>query len=390
MHPVFSREISKDFEYARQQTPEYEFLNRCPRAEVENVRLLIEEWFSRIPADERPRMLSSLKSHDNQEHFSAFFELYCHELLLRNDMTVMMHSIGSLGRAKDFRAERNGVTIEMEAVLCMDSDTKRTEKAILNVVTDYIDISAFVPGFRYELDVRQRAIDLPPLKSLVAEIRDWASSHHRAQIRELLETSGYERLPSQTFIGGEWVLDVRLIPRPSDEEESEDFRNAIGVGPLEAGEIQNEKALWNTLKRKARHYSDHNYPFVIAVDAMLQFPMHDEIDVMQALFGTEALVYNPTTGQTRMTRDRDGIWIGPKGPRNRHVSGVLLVNQLRSSSVSSAGIQLYLNPWATKPIEPGRIEVPTSIWELKSGLRSDFPGKQPWQTFDLSKDWPFG
>jgi hypothetical protein len=46
---VFTRDLLKDFEYAPQKTPEYEFLNRCPRAEVETIRNRVEDWFDRIP-----------------------------------------------------------------------------------------------------------------------------------------------------------------------------------------------------------------------------------------------------------------------------------------------------------------------------------------------------
>jgi len=388
-YSVFSRDLSDEFEYGLQQTSEYEFLNRCPRVEVEVVRSLIEEWFDRMPGEEKPRLLTSLRSHDDLEHVSAFFEIYCHELLLHNKMVVSMHAFGSDGRAKDFRADRDGTVIEMEAVLCTDPVSKRTDKAILNSVTDYIDINAFVPGFRYELDIRKRAKDIPPLKALTQQIREWTEGFRRSEVRQLLEQSGYETLPSRRFVSADWVIDVRLIPRPLDDVEGGGQKRSIGVGPLQAAEIQNERALWNTLKRKARHYHDHPYPFVIAVDTMFDFPMRDDIDVLQALIGTEVVAFNPTTRKTRMTRARDGIWIGPKGPRNTHVSAVLVANQVRSSNVSRAGIRLFLNPWAARPLRPGLIEVPTALWDSTSGDRSDLPGKTPWGIFDLKEDWPY-
>ncbi len=389
MSSVFSRDLSEDFEFGRQNTPEYEFFNRCPRPEVENVRRLVEAWFDAMPDPEKPRLLRSLRSRDNMEHWSAFFELYCYQLLLRNDLDVIMHSPGGSNRAKDFRPKRKDVDIEVEAVVCTDSATQQTQEDILNTVLDYVDSNGWVAGFRYELEIEHKSDNLPPLNALAADIRRWASAYHRADLRAVLEKDGYNALPTRIFDKGDWTFRLTLVPRPSDEIDYAGFKKAIGVGPVEGGIIRNEKALWNTLKRKASHYQEYSFPFMIAVDSILEFPMQDEIDILQALFGTEQLAYNPITRKKRMARAPDGLWIGPKGPRNRHVSGVLVVNELKAPSVAKAKTRLYLHPWAYRPLQVGTISVPTSTWDKSTGQKIDLPGKQPWETFNLPQDWPY-
>ena len=50
-------------------------------------------------------------------------------------------------------------------------------------------------------------------------------------------------------------------------------------------------------------------------------------------------------------RAPNGAFIGPKGPQNRNVSGVLLVSALRPWTVVTAEPAIYQNPWARNPTE---------------------------------------
>ena len=112
-------------------------------------------WYSHVPQAERARIRSSLRSRANIEHWSAFFELYSHELLRKTDFTVEWHHPEATGRAKDFRASRDNVTLDVEAVVCTDSDAIRSHEEITDRVLAYIDERAFVPGFRFSLEIEQ-------------------------------------------------------------------------------------------------------------------------------------------------------------------------------------------------------------------------------------------
>ena len=385
---IFSRDLSPEFEWARGQTSDYEFLDRSPRPPVERIRVLIEEWLSRMPETERPRLLASLRSRKNLEHWSGFFELYCHEFLRRSGFEVEMHTQDIKKRAKDFRASRGGFVFEMEAAVCADSDQHRAEQRILNRVTDFLDEHAFVPGFRYSMQLENVGSELPPLRELSAQIKAWAEGFDRAAIRELLEGKGYEVLPVRTFTEGEWSLEMTLIPRPIDESDSEIFKKSIGIGPVQVGRLQHDKALWNTLKSKSSHYAQHDHPFVIAVDTVFSFGEHNEIDVLQALLGTEQVTVDVRTMKTKLGRASDGIWIGPRGPRNKRVSAVLMVNQLRSYYIPKAALKLYVNPWAIKPLAADTFFIPTVSWDLDTGKKTEKSGKTPWEIFGLSQNWP--
>ncbi len=385
---IFSRRLSSSYLYARAQTPEYEFLDRCPRKAVESIRALIEEWFVKVPDTEKTRVRSGLRSRNDLEHWSTFFELYCHELLMKSGYSVQMHVTEVSGRAKDFKAIRASLTLDWEATICTDSDAIRSYDSLRDQVLDFIDEKSFVPGFRYSLEIEDSGKNLPGLKAMAQEIRKWAQMHDRKVLRAAYEATGYDALPISVFSANGWTLRITLIPRPKDEEDDDQFKKSIGIGPIFGGELHHDRALRNALKRKASHYSDFSLPFVIAVDTIFSFPMNDDVDVVQALLGTEQISFDPRTMRTALTHAPDGLWVGPNGPRNTGISAVFVVSQLRSWYVAKAPITVYLNPWASKPIEANALGVRTVTWDKMTGRPIDLKGRNGAEVFGLPPEWP--
>jgi hypothetical protein len=382
---LFTRKLSPEYEYGRNQTPDYQFLNRSPRPAVEAIRILLENWLVRMPASEQSRLERSLKSARNTEHWSAFFEMYCHELLVKSGFLVGMHQPENGQRAKDFHAVRNGSVVEVEATICTDSDATKAGHALLDQMMDFLDVNAYLPDFRYMFEVENTTEHLPPLRQLADKIKAWAESFDLADVRQT--ASDIDNLVTATFDAEGWSIRMTLVPRPTNED-SDGFKRAIVAGPIFGGELHHDSALRNSLKAKASHYADRSDAFVIAVDTIFEFSMHDEIDVYQALFGTEQTTVNARTMKQVDGRAPDGIWYGPKGPRNRHVSAVIVVNQLRTWNIPTAGIRLYNNPWAHNPIVPGLLRVPTVSWDRDSWQKVETPGMEPWQILELSASWP--
>lgn len=60
----------------------YTYLARSARSEAEQARARIEDWFSRYPAEEAATLAARLQSRQDDQHRSAFFELFLHETLL--------------------------------------------------------------------------------------------------------------------------------------------------------------------------------------------------------------------------------------------------------------------------------------------------------------------
>ena len=69
---------------------EYEYINRSARPDAQKIRSLLEDWFSRYP-EKQNDFLRRFKSNKDKEHNSAFFELYTHEILIRQGFTCRVH-----------------------------------------------------------------------------------------------------------------------------------------------------------------------------------------------------------------------------------------------------------------------------------------------------------
>lgn len=385
---IFNRRLSADYKYGRNRGSDYDFLNRSPRPGVERIRKLIEYWFSHIPDSEKDRVASSLRSKDNFTHSSALFELYCHELLLKHGFSVSMHRIEINSRAKDFRAQLGSKIIEIEATVCTDADALSTEHKLIGEILDYIDEHAFATGFRYSFEIVHSGLKLPKLKKLAQEISIWSRSHDRKQLRSELIKDSSAKMPVRLFTDGEWKFEIMLLPRPDDEYEFTGFRQSIGVGPVYGGFLHHDKALRNTLGRKAKHYQEHSFPYIIAVDTIFDFPMNDDIDILQSLLGSEQISYDIHARETKLTRKPDGLWIGPNGPWNKSVSAVLLVNQMKSWTICTAPITLYLNPWATNELASNIFKIDTLAWELSTGKITKKEGQSSCELFGLEPGWP--
>lgn len=84
---------------------------------------------------------------------------------------------------------------------------------------------------------------------------------------------------------------------------------------------------------------------------------------MDDLFGKTIILFNGDTGEHVATKrspelprraDREkGFWLARTGPRNRHVSAILLVNSVGPISVVNLEQTLVLwhNPWAIRPLD---------------------------------------
>ena len=91
-------------------------------------------------------------------------------------------------------------------------------------------------------------------------------------------------------------------------------------------------------------------PFIIAVNATERL---DHIDVIDALFGSDAVTVTETMEGFRQRQHRlpDGLWHGKSGPQNTRVSAVLVFYGALPWHVNDVGVQLFPNPWAERPYD---------------------------------------
>ena len=133
-------------------------------------------------------------------------------------------------------------------------------------------------------------------------------------------------------------------------------------------------------------------PYMIVVaDAKEQLfnESHIKTAVTEAVFGDEQIVFAGDTFEHDYSKN--GIWNGPSGPRNKHVSAVLLLPKTGIWKLREENWQpiMAVNPWATFPIANSikqlkRLEAIDGRWVLRGGpLFADILGlPTPWPPVD--------
>ncbi|MCK1585693.1 hypothetical protein [Bradyrhizobium sp. 169] len=92
------------------------------------------------------------------------------------------------------------------------------------------------------------------------------------------------------------------------------------------------------------------------------------------VFGDEIVQFNG--GSAHITRAKNGFWHGPNGPRNTHVSAVLLLPETGLWKLREEKWQpvLAVHPWADHPLpderrEINRFEADDDKWMFRDGKR---------------------
>lgn len=384
---MFRRKPDPTFLNAAQTTPHIDFLELSSRPEVQPIRDTLEAWFSEYPDSEKIRLARDFRSKRNREHLSAFFELYCHALAKATGYKVAPHPRETSGRAKDFHCVSADLEFDLEATVATDADTADKQSNNRSQLHDYLNKNAFVLGMRYGVRFVRDSSTTPPLSALAKRIKAWAAAFDRASLRTVLESDRSAEMPAKVFRAGDWQVEVTLLPRPHDEVDPPAGSRAIGFGPLLGGFMDNDRSIRNTLKKKAEHYADRSSPYIIAVNTWFELGPIDDVDFLQALLGTEVLL--ATHKSSDMARKPDGIWYGPTGPCNRHVSGVLHVPTVMPWSIARTPPVLYLNQIANHRISTEVFPVKTVLWTPDRPETMLSTGRPIWDIFGLWPEWSF-
>ncbi len=376
-----------DFWHASQTTPAIDFLERSSRPEVQPIRETLESWFATYPASEQQRLAKDFRSKNDREHLSAFFELYCHALANASGFDVVPHPRDASGRAKDFRCLSPSMEFELEATLATDSAKAKEQFSNRSQLQDYLDVNAFVPGMRYGIEILEETQSTPPFGILSDRIQAWARTYDRARLRSALEADSSAQMPHKVFAVADWKIEATLWPRPHDEDDAPPGARSIGFGPTTGGWVDNRTPIRSSLKKKVSHYAGRSFPFVLAVNTWFEFESEDDSDFLEALLGAEVIV--EINGDATVRRRPDGIWYGPKGPRNGHVSGVLHLRGVMPWSIGNTVPVLYVNGLAAIPLPDRAFPVKTVRWMPNQPLELTEKGEAPWKTFGLWPEWPY-
>ncbi len=388
---VFSSIVRTDPSPATHGTSRFEFLDRVAGPYWDQIRDLVEDWFSRLCPDAQADVRGRLRSKDDRQSVGAFFELYLHECLLRMGYTVTCHpELAGTTRRPDFLAEKEGQSVYVEARSASGSDKSVGEAARENMVYASLD-KIDSPNFFLWIEVVKQGDQPFGAKPLRGRLERW--------LRDL-DPDDYvlgpgvrrEDLPGLTHKdeASGWAIKFRALPK------SPDGRGKAGVRPLglfgggKAGWIADDETLRGALTDKGTAYGALGAAFVVAVAS--GSVSLDEHDVLDVLYGTDVLEigFGSDGPQTYFqTRRPDGYWYAGDHWAHRGVSAVLVVKGLHPAFVGTQQHTIWEHP------DP-EVAVPElPIWrrafrgEDGNGA-SAAPARTQGEWFGLSDLWPVG
>lgn len=356
-----------------------DFYDRCPSPACDNIRALINDWFSRVPGGKGRRDLRArLRSTDDDTWVGSFWELYLHESLGRAgyELDIEPDVAGSKNHP-DFLARGHGHEFYVEALAVIEDEIRASWRRHKNTY-DYLNERPH-PNFWLGIQFIAEGAGDPPLKRLRHDVTAWLD--------------GLD--PDTTSLGtvtewhdGDWTIELTAYPK------SPRARGASG-GPLLAspsgvsGYADLAGRMLERLHEKATRYGRLGKPYLIAL--AINTIIADGEDLIGALLGPVIVRLSENEADpVEVFRDRAGLFMGAGGEQNTRVSGLIVARNAWPERVGELRPAVWLNPWSppdllfVAPIPWPHVAIDPTTGQLTGEL----PDFDPLAYFGLSPDWP--
>lgn len=206
---------------------------------------------------------------------------------------------------------------------------------------------------------------------------------------EKLKSDGLEDLPNITLSHDGWDVTFHAIPKSPKARDKSGIR-PIGLRFFRFQECNEDEWIRNAIKEKATKYGNLNIPYIIAINVLSIFS-NDDLMIMDALFGKERMTAYQLPGggsDHKLTRAPNGAFLGPHGPQNTRVSGVIICSNLSCGGIARITPVLWHNPWASFPLNQNFLSLPQHI-QNQEKTRIEFrEGENTTDLFGIPEDWP--
>jgi hypothetical protein len=368
----------------------FAFYNRIAGAYWQRVRDLLDEWFTRIPEVDRSDIRARFRSDDDRSFKAAFFEIYCHETLLRLGYEIQSHpEVPGTTRRPDYLAIRGTEQFVLEVTVVGESNKAMSAERRKDVIFDTInDLPS--PTFFLGVTVHAEGPKAPPSAQLRSKLERWLLTLDPDVVAAGFDGNSLRSLPTATWEHEGWKVAFTVIPK-SPQWRGATSGPTIGMhGPGAASIIEDHRAIQRQLADKAGAYGKFDVPYVIAASTETYFGK--DTAIVSALFGSEQATVRAAPGGTPVvvpSRASNGLFIGPTGKRNRRVSGILVVDALAPTTIARTVPTLWHNPFATHPSIVSSTPWRHALVDETSGnLCYTDAFLTPSEFFDLTPEWP--
>ena len=344
----------------------FEFYDSCGSHGYDELRSVVNSWLAQMPTDDRNKLITRMRYGGDREFGSSLSELSLHAFILGSGYRASLHpEVPGSAKRPDYAAtDQKGAPLAYVEVTTVNPPAAQiAEMNRENPVYNAVDAAKIPAGSALGYNLVRAGKTSPALRPLVADIERWA--------RENAEAAKTKEV-SKTFTAGDWTIAIELYSGGSNPESTS---RAIGVSGMRGGMIAPHKDLRAALDDKSRKYGTLDRPYLIAVaDGKDQLFSKDSVKsaLTEAVFGDEITQFK--NGKAQITHAKNGFWHGPNEPRNRHVSGVLLLPETNLWKLREEKWQpvLAVNPWADRQLPDAlrtmrRFEEDNGRWAFREG-----------------------
>lgn len=319
-----------------------------------------------MPEADQAELVSRMSLGGDRAFQAGLIELVVHALLKKSEHEIVVHPIvQGTNKRPDFGiASKAGQTLGYVEVTTINPPSLEEAEANRETpIYNAIDGAKLPPGCVLGYQLIRAGTSSPPLGELVGAVKAWASASCE---------QAKEGPVTKKFSVADWEIELDLFAVDS----TKNYEHAIGISHGGAGWIAPHVDLREALNRKARRYGtiDSSYLIVVA-DSKEQIAGSDSVNdaLTEAVFGDEVVQWSE--GQSaKPARAHNGFWFGREGPRNTHVSAVMLFPDTGLWGLRSENHQpiLAINPWADRSVPDflktfRRFEAESENWILKDG-----------------------
>ncbi len=362
----------------------YTFLDRVAGPFWDEVRSVLDDWFSRLPEESRPGLGGMLRS-GGHGFWSAYWELLLHEVFLGVVDAIEVDPVVLGDKTPDFRVTIDGQTFLVEATVLMEPQQDQVLEARSAPVLDalkqletgdfWVDISSIEPHPEEQASG----------KRLRQEIQDWLDRLDPDIVKPEQSNHGLPGI-TRVFKDRGWKIGVRAIPRDDRSRVTKGFH----IGPARGRWVNDHAAITADLREKARKYREANEPIILAVWNR-RWTASDEAHPL-AFYGAaweHAWMMQERRIDPSWRNCPEGLWITRSGTRYDEVRAVLTSSALSPWDVSTADLTLWHNPSG----DEGLLGLPFGhvVASEETGELTRHPAiSRLSEILGLSDDWPPG
>lgn len=320
---LFEQKNRTHIEPALHNENSYDYYDHSAREDVGAVRNVLNQWFEEYPPEEK----NELKSRFKKTFSSAFYELFIFSVFKNQGFEIVIHpEVPNSRKRPDFLLKKGNVEFYLEAKEARDKTIKQeAEGKRKNQIYDTLN-KIESPNFFLRIEeLISKTEKQPSVRKIIPIIENDLRKICPDKVNEDILNLGYDSSPRLSFENEDLKLIISLIPKDSENRNT----NCRPIGAYHMGTHWGgaEESIKSSFSKKANRYGKLEKPYIICINAKSS-KFGGEYDVSNAVWGSLGISWStdPKNKDEKVVRQRDGIFMGEKGPIFQNVSGVFITN----------------------------------------------------------------